>query len=174
MILFEYYLIFNTLFVSGWVRWCQDLVVEYQEYLEDHLDSLVNLVSQDSLQHPWRVCYRYWRGWPHPSINSYIFSSLGWSTVGSADAGQQPRPGGAAQETDAGRGRTLPSPRGRESSSPVDVSHHAPSYIHHWAREYWRGTNFKLLAYVVLLLYCCLYQHYSRNKILLMKSHYDI
>lgn len=47
--------------------------------------------------------------------------SLGRSAAGSADAGQQPRPGGAAQEADAGRGWALSTSGGRQ---PTTVTSH--------------------------------------------------
>ena len=52
---------------------------------------------------------------------SYWLFSLGRSAAGSADAGQQPRPGGAAQEADAGRGRALSTSGGRQ---PTTVTSH--------------------------------------------------
>lgn len=41
-----------------------------------------------------------------------IFCVAGWAATGPADAGQQPRPGGPAQETDAGGRPALPAPGG--------------------------------------------------------------
>ena len=83
---------------------------------------------------------------------TYLFT--GWSAVGPADAGEQPRPGRAAQAADAGWGRALPSPRGWQSSSPVETPrltlHPSPT------PGILTGTKFKLLTSVVLF-YCCLY-----------------
>ena len=82
-----------------------------------------------------------------------IFSVAGWAAAGPADAGQQPRPGGPAPETDAGGRPALPAPGG---GKPAPV---ASSRQRLW--EY--PENFiKCLQVLLRRLYGA--ENYSRNK----------
>ena len=82
-----------------------------------------------------------------------IFCVAGWAAAGAADAGQQPRPGGPAPETDAGGRPALPAPGGRKPA-PVASSRQRP-----W--EY--PENFiKCLQVLLRRLYGA--ENYSQNK----------